>query len=601
MSHYKAPITEMMFILRDVFNAESRWLDLFGDEAPTLDLAEAVLNESGKLAADLFHPANIAGDKEGCRLNADGASVPAAYKSAWQALVEGGWVGLSASPEFGGQGMPTLLASMVEEMQWATNPPLRLYATGISGAVELLEEHGTAEIQQRYLPRMVAGEWGGTMALTEAHCGTDLGLIRTRAAPLSDGSYAIKGTKISITGGDQDLTENIVHLVLAKLPDAPAGTRGISLFLVPKYLVNEDESLGARNPVCCENIEDKMGLKGSTTCVLNFDAAQGWMIGKPNQGLKAMFSMMNYARINVGLHGLGLSDCAYQAAAAYAKERRQGRAATGPVDPLEYADTLLAHADVRRMLLEQRSYNEAGRALVAYLSLQLDCARNAEESKSRVRAQALADLLTPILKAFATDRGFEGCVSAQQVFGGHGYTRDYPMEQMVRDARIAMIYEGANGVISLDLAGRKVVANSGALVVVFLEEIDECLVSLSSDKSNPWLMQANTALAEARTVLRSATDWLLKQPFFAFNTQDEIGAASAEYLQLFGHVAYAFMWAKMLQASEAAQAQNGVEFASAKRQVARFYFRRVLPRIHSLNETIRSGAQPMMALPAELF
>ena len=600
MSEYRAPFTEMQFLLEHVFGAHEHWCELFGDDAPTLELAEAVLDEAGKLASELIHPASAVGDEQGCQLDGDVVTVPACFQQPWQALVEGGWIGLGASSDHGGQGMPKLLASMVEEMQWS-NPALRLYAAGTNGAVLCMEDYASEEMKQCYLPQMNAGQWTGTMAMTEPHCGTDLGLMRTRAVPVADGSFELNGTKIFITGGDQDLTENIVHLVLAKLPDAPTGTRGISLFLVPKVLLNADGGLGERNGVSCASLEQKMGIKGSATCVLNFDGAKGWMIGEPNRGLKAMFTMMNYERVNVGLQGLGQAEVAYQYAAEYAKERRQGRALSGVIDPEQEADNLLAHADVRRILLSLRAYNQAGRAFVAYISQQLDTARYASDGKARSRAQSLVDLLTPVLKAFASDKGFEGCVGAQQVYGGHGFIREHGMEQMVRDARIAMLYEGANGVISLDLVARKVVANGGRLVQLFLKDIDNCLVALEETKANPWLTLAGQGLGEARQVLDSTTEWFLQQPFLAFNNEDEIGAASVEYLHLFGHVAYAYMWARMLLASEQNMLEGNPDFALAKRQLARFYFKRLLPCIHTQSEAIRSGAQPLMGMPTELF
>jgi alkylation response protein AidB-like acyl-CoA dehydrogenase len=606
MSSYVAPVEEMMFLLRDVFSAEQQWAELYGDEAPTLDLVEAVLHESSKLATNLLHPSNAPGDRQGCAIKDGVVTTPDAYKEPYQGLAEGGWIGLGADAQYDGQGMPKMVASLVEEMQWAANPALRLYAAATSGVTLVLEDYASEEQRETYLPKMNSGEWTGTMAMTEPHCGTDLGLMRTRAEENEDGSYSLNGSKIFITGGEQDLSDNIVHLVLAKLPGAPAGSRGISLFLVPKRLVNSDGSAGDLNGITCASLEDKMGIKGSTTCVLNFDNTKGWMIGEPNKGLKTMFTMMNYERINVGLQGLGQADVAYQYAVNYAKERRQGRALSGALEPKEVADTLFAHADVRRTLLSQLAYNEAARAFIVYLSGALDSVRYSKDAKTVQKSQALVDLLTPVSKAFITDKGFEGCVNAQQIFGGHGYIKEHGVEQMVRDSRISMLYEGANGVISLDLLARKVVSNGGALVRVFCEDIDECLTDLKETQGNPWLSQAYTSLTEAKDVLLDVTQWCVKQPNLAFNDADEIAAASVEYMHLFGHVAFGFMWAKMLLSLESSplysnEAKSNQGFVTRKQQAGRFYFKRLLPNIHSLAHAIKVGSNSVMELPPELF
>jgi len=601
MNSYVAPVEEMMFLLRDVFFAEQQWTELYGDEAPTLDLVEAVLQESSKLATNLLHPSSALGDRQGCSIKDGVVSTPDAYKEPFQYLAEGGWPGLGAAVAYGGQGMPKTVASLVEEMQWAANPALRLYAAATSGVTLLLEDYASEEQRETYLPKMNSGEWTGTMAMTEPHCGTDLGLMRTRAVENDDGTYSLNGSKIFITGGDQDLTDNIVHLVLAKLPGAPAGSRGISLFLVPKRLVSSDGSAGELNGVTCSGLEDKMGIKGSTTCMLNFDEAKGWLIGEPNKGLKTMFTMMNYERINVGLQGLAQADIAYQYAVNYANERRQGRALSGPIEPNEVADTLFAHADVRRLLLTQLAYNEAGRAFVVYLSGQLDTLRYSDDVNAVKKSQALVDLLTPVSKAFLTDKGFEGCVNAQQIFGGHGYIKEHGVEQMVRDARISMLYEGANGVVSLDLLARKVVSNGGALVKVFLEDIDECLTELSQIKGNAWLSLAHDSLTEAKDVLWDVTQWCVQQPNLAFNDADEIGAASVDYMNLFGHVAFAHMWAKMLVSLEYSPLKSNENFSLRKNQAGRFYFKRLLPCIHSLAEAIKVGSNSVMELPSDLF
>ncbi|MGB1221226.1 MAG: acyl-CoA dehydrogenase family protein, partial [Alcanivoracaceae bacterium] len=446
MATYKAPLDDMRFVLNDVFEADKLWASMPATAEVTRDLADAILEEAGKMVEGVLLPLNRQGDEQGCTWNDGVVTTPEGFKDAYNTYREMGWTALSGNPAFGGQGMPKSLAVLFEEMMHATNTSFALYPLLSNGATLCLDAHATQEMKETYLPKMYSGEWAGTMCLTEPHCGTDLGIMRTKAVPNDDGSYNITGTKIFITGGEHDLTDNIIHLVLAKLPDAPAGSKGISLFLVPKFLLDDNQNPGERNGVQCGSIEHKMGIKGSATCVMNFDDARGWMVGEPNQGLAAMFTMMNYERISIGLQGVGLGDVSYQSAVEYAKDRLQGRAASGVQNASGPADPIIHHGDVRRMLLTMRALNEGARALAAYVGLQLDTAKFSEDAAARTAAEDRVALLTPVAKAFFSDRGLETCIIGQQVFGGHGYVREWGMEQFVRDARIAQIYEGTNGI-----------------------------------------------------------------------------------------------------------------------------------------------------------
>src|SRR3990167_2743831 len=463
MPEYKAPLRDLHFVLHEVFAAPSLW-----DRLPALadtvdaDTADAILEEAAKVTGTLIAPLNRSGDEEGALWLAGEVRTLAGFKEAYATYIKGGWVGLSGNPEYGGMGMPKMLAVAFEEMLYAAGSSFVLYSALSSGACLAIDAHASAELKNTYLPPMYQGRWAGSMCLTEAHAGTDLGMIRTRAEPQADGSYRITGSKIFITGGEQDLTENIIHLVLAKLPDAPAGDKDLSLFLVPKVIVNADGSLGPRNAVSCGSIEHKMGIKASSTCVINFDGASGYLIGEANKGLAAMFTMMNYERLSIGIQGIGCAEASYQAAAAYARDRLQSRAASGKVAPAKAAAPIIVHADVRRMLLSMKAMTEGGRAFACYVGQQLDLAKFSADAEERQQADALVALLTPLAKAFFTDIGLESCVHGQQIFGGHGYISEWGQEQLVRDVRIAQIYEGTNGIQALDLLGRKVVANGGA-------------------------------------------------------------------------------------------------------------------------------------------
>ncbi|MGI0749483.1 acyl-CoA dehydrogenase C-terminal domain-containing protein [Pseudomonas aeruginosa] len=593
MPEYNAPLRDMRFLLNDVFDAPALWQRLPRlAERIDADTADAILEEAAKVTGGLLAPLNRSGDEEGAQWQDGAVRTPAGFREAYATYAEGGWVGLTGNPAHGGMGMPKMLAVQFEEMMYAANASFSLYSTLSAGACLALDAHGSEELKNRYLPNMYAGTWAGSMCLTEPHAGTDLGIIRTKAEPQADGSYRISGTKIFITGGEQDLTENIIHLVLAKLPDAPAGSRGISLFLAPKFLVGDDGALGARNAVHCGSIEHKMGIKASATCVMNFDGASGWLVGEVNKGLAAMFTMMNYERLSIGIQGIGCAEMSYQSAVAYARERLQSRAPTGPVARDKAADPIIVHPDVRRMLLTMKALTEGGRAFSTYVGQQLDLAKYAEDQEERSQAEALVALLTPVAKAFFTDTGLESCVLGQQVFGGHGYIREWGQEQLVRDVRIAQIYEGTNGIQALDLMGRKVVANGGLFLSIFSREV------------RAFAAGANAELAEFVTPLLTALDLLdnLTQGIVARAGNDprEIGAASVEYLHLFGYTAYAYLWARMAAAA-LRQREVDPSFHDGKLATARFYFARILPRVHSLAAAVEAGSESLYGLEAEQF
>ncbi|MBH9410608.1 acyl-CoA dehydrogenase C-terminal domain-containing protein [Pseudomonas aeruginosa] len=593
MPEYNAPLRDMRFLLNDVFDAPALWQRLPRlAERIDADTADAILEEAAKVTGGLLAPLNRSGDEEGAQWQDGAVRTPAGFREAYATYAAGGWVGLTGNPAPGGMGMPKMLAVQCEEMMYAANASFSLYSTLSAGACLALDAHGSEELKNRYLPNMYAGTWAGSMCLTEPHAGTDLGIIRPKAEPQADGSYRISGTKIFITGGEQDLTENIIHLVLAKLPDAPAGSRGISLFLVPKFLVGDDGALGARNAVHCGSIEHKMGIKASATCVMNFDGASGWLVGEVNKGLAAMFTMMNYERLSIGIQGIGCAEMSYQSAVAYARERLQSRAPTGPVARDKAADPIIVHPDVRRMLLTMKALTEGGRAFSTYVGQQLDLAKYAEDQEDRSQAEALVALLTPVAKAFFTDTGLESCVLGQQVFGGHGYIREWGQEQLVRDVRIAQIYEGTNGIQALDLMGRKVVANGGLFLSIFSREV------------RAFAAGANAELAEFVTPLLTALDLLdnLTQGIVARAGNDprEIGAASVEYLHLFGYTAYAYLWARMAAAA-LRQREADPAFHDGKLATARFYFARILPRVHSLAAAVEAGSESLYGLEAEQF
>lgn len=597
MTAYKAPIRDMQFILHEVMAAETLFAQMPGTAEVTTDLMDAILESAAQIAEEVLAPINRSGDEEGCRFEKGQVHTPVGFREAYKAFAQGGWIGLSGDVEHGGQGMPKMLAVLFEEMIMGANSSFALYPILSAGASLALARHASAELKQKYLPRLYSGEWSATMCLTEPHAGTDLGIIKTRAQPQADGSYLITGTKIFITGGEHDLTRNIVHLVLAKLPDAPPGPKGISLFLVPRDLPSGDGSSATRNGVSCGSIEHKMGIKASSTCVMNFDGARGNLVGEINKGLTCMFTMMNYERLSIGLQGIGLSESSYQTAVAYARERVQGRAATGATNQAGVADPIIVHPDVRRMLLSVRADVEAGRALALYVASQLDIAHFHPDAEARKRAASLVALLTPVAKAAFSDRGFESCVLAQQVLGGHGYVREWGLEQNVRDARIAQIYEGTNGIQALDLAGRKVVKDSDGMLDILVEEISGFLTGHSELKE---MREFLTPLQEALGALTATTRWLKEA---AGANPDEVGAASVPYLRLVTLVLYAYMWARMAKIALAALAGGSAEasFYDAKLKTGRFFIARVLPGYAALAAEIRGGSATLMALSADQF
>ena len=573
MLTYSPPVEDMAFVLFDLFAADEQWAKLPPFAEVDRALATAVLAEAGKLAAGvapLYQPSDV----DGPQWHDGAVAAPPGFKAAFADLTSGGWLGIAGNPAHGGQGLPKMLTVLIEELFWGANSNLYLYGALTTGAALCIDAHADEALKARYLPSLYAGRFTGAMALTESHAGTDLGLIRTRAEPATDGAHAITGTKIFITSGEHDLAENIVHLVLAKLPDAPAGNRGISLFLVPKVLPD-----GSRNGFASGGIEHKMGIRGSATSVINYDAATGYLVGEPNQGLACMFTMMNHARLSVGIQGLGLGELAYQNAAAYARERRQGRAADGPKSAEAEADSILVHPDVRRMMLTQRAFAEGGRAFGAYVGLLLDRAHHAPDAAERRAAQERLDLLTPVAKAFLTDRGLECAVLAQQTFGGHGYIVEHGIEQVVRDVRITQIYEGANGIQALDFAARKVLRDGGQTLQALLGEV--LAESVPAAFAQP-LQEAVARLerAVAHMVAGTAKDANLP------------GAASTDLLELTGLTLYAWLWAKMA---------GCVDDGHPKQQLARFFYAKLLPKTLALEQTITAGSGSVMALAEEAF
>lgn len=596
MPTYKAPVDDALFLLNDVFHIE-RYGNLPGFSDASPDVVEAILREAAKLSEDVLTPLNRVGDKEGCKRSADGSvKTPTGFKDAYKQIVEGGWIGISAPQEFGGQGLPMTLTEIVNEYFCSANMAFAMYPGLTQGAIAALIVHANDAIKQKYLPKMIEGAWTGTMNLTEPHCGTDLGLLRTKAVKQSDGSYKITGTKIFISAGEHDMSDNIIHLVLARIEGAPAGTKGISLFVVPKFMVGDDGSVGARNGVSCGSLEEKMGIHGNSTCVMNYDNATGWLVGEENRGLNAMFVMMNEARLGVGIQGLALSEVAYQNAVVYAKERLQGRAITGAKFPDKPADPIIVHPDVRRTLMTMRAFNEAARALVLWAGLKSDVAHRSGDAKERQAADDALGLMTPVIKGVMTDVGFANTVSAQQMYGGHGYIAEHGMEQFVRDARIAMIYEGANGVQAMDLVGRKLGKDGGRALMTFLGEVGAYVKDKSADETMKPLV---TALGQGAGHLQQASMWFMQN---AMAKPDNAGAGATDYLHLFGLVALGYMWCQIADAAQAKiKAGGDAARFNAKLVTARFFMERMMPETATRLARIQAGAATTMELPAEAF
>jgi alkylation response protein AidB-like acyl-CoA dehydrogenase len=595
MTAYQAPIRDMQFVLQDVLQI-GKYSNLPGFADASADVIDAILEEGAKFAGQVLHPLNHSGDREGCTRHADGrVTTPKGFREAYAAYREGGWQGLSFDPEFGGQGLPYVLAMAVSEMISSANMAFGMYPGLARGAADAIYSHGTPEQKAAYLPKMISGEWGGTMNLTEPHCGTDLGLLRTKAVAQSDGSYRITGAKIFISAGEHDLTANIIHLVLARIEGAPEGVKGISLFIVPKFLPREDGSLGERNGVSCGSIEEKMGIHANSTCVMNYDDAKGWLLGEENKGLKAMFTMMNEARLGVAMQGMAISEVAYQNAAGYAKERRQGRALTGPAEPKKAADPIIVHPDVRRMLMDQKAFTEGARAWMYASALQADLLHKAVSGDDRQKADDFLGLMTPVLKSYLTEKGYWHCSSAQQVLGGHGYIAEHGMEQFVRDARITMIYEGANGIQALDLVGRKLMKDGGRAWQAWFAEIDEFV---ADNSSNQELRPFIEGLVAAKADLSEATQWMAANAMTDFNNA---GASSMDYLHLFALTALAYAWAQM--ARTAIEKKKGARdsYYETKLATGRYFLDRILPDGKANLLKVKAGAKSTMALPAEAF
>ncbi|WP_208248283.1 acyl-CoA dehydrogenase C-terminal domain-containing protein [Rhizobium sp. T1470] len=589
MAAYIPPIDDITFLLGEVFDFDALMVALPGCEEVNTGLAASILEEGGKFCAEVLEPLNRPGDEEGCRLEKGAVTTPKGFADAYRAFVAAGWAGLSGAPEFGGQGLPRVLQILLDEMLSSTNLSFGLFTGLTRGAVEAIAHHGSDQLKQKYLPRMISGEWTGAMALTESSAGTDLGLLTSRAEPLGDGSFALKGTKIFISSGDHDFGGNVIHLVLARLPNAPTGVKGISLFLSPKFLVNENGSLGERNGMSVGSLEHKMGIHAQPTCVMNYDGAIGWLVGEPDRGLNAMFTMMNAERLFVGVQGLGIGEAANQKAVAYARERLQGRSTDGARGPVP----IIEHPDVRKMLLTGRSFADAGRALGVWTAMQMDIAALHPDEGERNKAAGFVALLTPVVKAAFTDFGFETAVLSQQVFGGHGYIREWGMEQYVRDARITQIYEGTNGVQAMDLVGRKLPMEDGDLPRRFFAMMRAELFAAGGPAE---LDTAKAAVGEALARLAKLTEHLLA----IGEDPSEGGSSASDYLCFFALVTFGWLWVRMA-GKAAASAHATAELKQRKLILAQFFAARLLPRTLGLEAAIRSGASAIMALDADIL
>ncbi|KAA6177723.1 acyl-CoA dehydrogenase C-terminal domain-containing protein [Pseudomonas veronii] len=587
MPEYKAPLRDMRFLIDHVFDFHGHYAALGATDASP-DMVSAILEEGAKFCENVLAPLNRSGDEEGCHFDNGVVTTPKGFKEAFAQYVEGGWHGVAADPAYGGQGLPQSLGLVLSEMIGASNTSWGMYPGLTHGAMSAIHAHGTEEQKATYLSKLTAGQWTGTMCLTEAHCGTDLGLIKTRAVPQADGSYAVTGSKIFISAGEHDMSANIIHLVLAKLPDAPAGTKGISLFIVPKFHADS----GERNAVHCGSIEHKMGIKGSATCVLNFDGARGFLIGEANKGLNCMFTMMNHARLGTGMQGLCNGEASFQGAIKYANDRLQMRSLTGAKAPEKAADPIIVHPDVRRMLLTMKAFNEGNRALTYFTAQLLDTAHLSRDAGQRQEAEDLLAFLTPICKAFMTDTGLEVTNHGMQVFGGHGYIREWGMEQLARDARIAPIYEGTNGIQALDLLGRKVLGSQGKLLRGFTRIVHKfCAANAEHAQLKGYVLQLNQLNQEWGELTTQVGMAAMKNP-------DEVGAAAVDYLMYSGYVILAYLWLRM---AIAALEQGDSDFATAKLATCDFYFKRLLPRTATHRAAVEAGSDCLMSLSAEAF
>ena len=593
MPAYTAPVRDMQFLLNDVMNVQSANIPGYDELDP--DFLTAILNECGKINADVLAPLNAIGDTQGCTLENGVVRTPDGFKDAFEQVKEGGWTGIDCDPEFGGQGLPYLIGTAVGEMFASSNMAFGMYQGLTHGAYSAIHAHGSQEQKETYLPNMVSCDWTGTMNLTEPHCGTDLGLMRTKAEPQADGTFKITGQKIFISAGEHDMSDNIIHLVLAKIPGGPAGVKGISLFIVPKFLVNPDGSLGERNTLSVGKLEEKMGIHGNATCVMNYDGATGYLLGQEHKGMRAMFTMMNEARLGVGLQGLAQAEIAYQNALAYAKDRLQGRDVTGVKNPDGPADPLIVHPDIRRNLMDQKSFVEAGRALIFWAAQLID----QHHRNTDAQADGLVSLLIPVIKGFLTDRGFDMTVQAQQIYGGHGYIEEWGMSQFARDARIAMIYEGANGVQALDLVGRKLATDGGKHVMAFFE-IVKSFIAENKDMDEEFQAQFLAPLKQASKDLQAATMYFMEA---GMKNPNDALAGSYDYMHLFGHTALGFMWARMAKVAKTAL-QNGTDdaaFYETKVTTGHYYMAKQLPSTGALLAKITAGSSPVMTLSADQF